>query len=176
MESSCRAGGAGTLWHPASCVTVAELLHGVERADSEKRRLKRSAFVEKIIQTLPVYSFDLNAARIYAKVWANLAKKGTTVSAHDLMIASTATALGPGSSPSGLPHRHHRRHDTLLPATPKPEPYAPTGERVHAAFFAVASRRWVHAQDGSRLRRGLPSGDTRSSPQGPQQHLPYTRL
>ena len=77
-----------------SVVTVAELLHGVDRADSEKRRLKRSAFVEKIIQTLPVYSFDLNAARIYAKVWANLAKKGTTVGAHDLMIASTAIALG----------------------------------------------------------------------------------
>jgi len=77
-----------------SVVSVAELLHGVDRADSEKRRLKRSAFVEKIIQTFPLYPFDLNAARIYAKVWANLAKKGTTIGAHDLMIASTAIALG----------------------------------------------------------------------------------
>ena len=31
---------------------------------------------------------------MYAKVWANLAKKGITVGAHDLMIASTALALG----------------------------------------------------------------------------------
>lgn len=77
-----------------SMVTVSELLHGVHRADSEKRRLKRSAFVEKIIQTFPLYPFDLNAARIYAKVWANLAKKGTTIGAHDLMIASTAISLG----------------------------------------------------------------------------------
>jgi len=77
-----------------SAVTVAELLHGVHRADTEKRRLTRSAFVEKIIQAFPVYPFDLNAARIYAKVWANLAKKGTTIGAHDLMIASTAIALG----------------------------------------------------------------------------------
>ena len=77
-----------------SVVTVAELLHGVHRADSEKRRLKRSAFVEKIIQTFTLYSFDLNAARIYAKVWANLAKKGSTIGAHDLMIAATAIALG----------------------------------------------------------------------------------
>ncbi len=77
-----------------SVVTVSELLHGVHRADSEKRRLKRSAFVEKIIQTFPLYPFDLSAARIYAKVWANLAKKGTAVGAHDLMIASTAIALG----------------------------------------------------------------------------------
>ncbi len=77
-----------------SVVTVAELLHGVHRADSEKRRLIRGAFVEKIIQTFPVYPFDLNAARIYAKLWSNLAKKGTTIGAHDLMIASTALALG----------------------------------------------------------------------------------
>ncbi len=77
-----------------SVVTVSELLHGVHRADTEKRRLKRSAFVEKIIQTFPLYSFDLGAARIYAKVWANLAKKGAVIGAHDLMIASTAIALG----------------------------------------------------------------------------------
>jgi len=77
-----------------SVVTVSELLHGVHRADSEKRRLMRGAFVEKIIQTFPLYPFDLSAARIYAKVWANLAKKGITIGAHDLMIATTALALG----------------------------------------------------------------------------------
>lgn len=77
-----------------SVVTVSELLHAVLRADSEKRRLTRGAFVEKIIQTFPLYPFDLSAARIYAKLWANLARKGVTISAHDLMIASTAIALG----------------------------------------------------------------------------------
>ena len=30
-----------------SVITVAELLHGVHRSDSTKRRLKRSAYVEK---------------------------------------------------------------------------------------------------------------------------------
>jgi tRNA(fMet)-specific endonuclease VapC len=77
-----------------SVITVSELLHGVHRADSEKRRLTRGAFVEKIIQTFPLYPFDLSAARIYAKLWANLAKKGVSIGAHDLMIASTAIALG----------------------------------------------------------------------------------
>jgi len=77
-----------------SVVTVSELLHGVHRADTEKRRLTRGAFVEKIIQTFPFYSFDLSAARIYAKLWANLAKKGLAIGAHDLMIASTAISLG----------------------------------------------------------------------------------
>lgn len=77
-----------------STVTVSELLHGVHRADSEKRRLKRSAFVEKVIQTFPLHPFDVGAARMYAGLWANLAKKGITIGAHDLMIASTALALG----------------------------------------------------------------------------------
>ena len=77
-----------------SVITVSELLHGVYRADSEKRRLTRGAFVEKIIQIFPIYPFDVNAARIYAKLWSNLAKKGMTIGAHDLMIASAAIALG----------------------------------------------------------------------------------
>ncbi len=69
-------------------------MHGVRRADSEKRRLTREAFVEKTIQAFPLYVFDLNAVRIYARLWSNLAKKGVAVGAHDLMIASTAIALG----------------------------------------------------------------------------------
>ncbi|MFZ3091103.1 MAG: type II toxin-antitoxin system VapC family toxin [Nitrospirota bacterium] len=77
-----------------STITVSELLHGVHRADSENRRLKREAYVEKIIETFPIYSFDLSAARIYARIWANLAKKGVSIGAHDLIIASTAISLG----------------------------------------------------------------------------------
>ncbi len=77
-----------------STITASELLHGVHRADSENRRLKREAYVEKIIETFPNYPFDLNAARIYARIWANLAKKGISVGAHDLIIASTAISLG----------------------------------------------------------------------------------
>jgi len=77
-----------------SVITASELLHGVHRADSDKRRLMRGAFVEKIIQTFPLYPFDVNAARVYANLWSTLAKKGVTIGAHDLMIASTAIALG----------------------------------------------------------------------------------
>ncbi len=77
-----------------SVITVSELLHGVHRADSQKRRLKREAFVEKILETFPIYPFDLNASRIYARLWASLARKGKQVGAHDLMIASTAISLG----------------------------------------------------------------------------------
>ena len=77
-----------------SVITVSELLHGVHRADSEKRRLKRESYVEKIIENFPIYPFDLSVARIYARVWANLAKKGINIGAHDLIIAATAISLG----------------------------------------------------------------------------------
>jgi len=77
-----------------SAITVSELLHGVHRADSEKRRIIRAAFVEKIIEVFPIFHFDLSAARIYAGIWASLAKRGKVVGAHDLIIAATCISLG----------------------------------------------------------------------------------
>lgn len=77
-----------------SVITAAELLHGVHRADSAKRRRTRSAYVEKLIELFPIYPFDLSAARIYAELWAQLLGEGKMIGAHDLMIGSTAIALG----------------------------------------------------------------------------------
>jgi len=77
-----------------SVITISELLHGVYRATSERARLKREAFVESVIAAFPVYPFDLTSSRIYARIWAGLLKKGIRVGAHDLIIASTAIALG----------------------------------------------------------------------------------
>jgi tRNA(fMet)-specific endonuclease VapC len=77
-----------------SAITVSDLLHGVHRADSEKRRIIRAAFVEKTIEVFSVFPFDLSAARIYAGIWASLAKRGKLVGAHDLIIAATCISLG----------------------------------------------------------------------------------
>ncbi len=77
-----------------SVITVAELLHGVHRADSKKRRLKRSAYVEKIIELFPIYNLDVSATRIYAALWADLSCNGIQIGAHDLIIGSTALSLG----------------------------------------------------------------------------------
>jgi tRNA(fMet)-specific endonuclease VapC len=76
-----------------SVVTAAELLHGVERADTEERKLRRQAFVEKVIESFPIFPFDLMIGRIYARIWAAVARKGWTVGAHDLIIAATAISL-----------------------------------------------------------------------------------
>jgi tRNA(fMet)-specific endonuclease VapC len=76
-----------------SVVTVAELLHGVERADTETRKVRRQAFVEKVIEMIPVFPFDTGVARIYARIWATLMQRGFTVRSHDLIIAATAISL-----------------------------------------------------------------------------------
>lgn len=73
-----------------SVITVAELLHGVERADTQARKIKRQAFVEKAIELFPVFPFDITIARIYARLWASLAAQGLVVGSHDLIIAATA--------------------------------------------------------------------------------------
>ncbi len=77
-----------------SVISIAELLHGVHRADSTQRRLKRSAFVEKVIELFPIYPFEVPVARIYAQLWADLIKKGLQIGAHDLIIGATALSLG----------------------------------------------------------------------------------
>ena len=76
-----------------SVITAAELLHCVERADTEERKLRRQAFVENVIESFPVFPFDLVIGRIYARIWAAVARKGWTVGAHDLIIAATAISL-----------------------------------------------------------------------------------
>lgn len=73
-----------------STVTVLELSVGVHRANDEKRRLKRAAFVEAIIANLQILPFDTESARIHAQVFALLAAQGQMIGAHDLMIATTA--------------------------------------------------------------------------------------
>ena len=77
-----------------SVISVAELLHGVHRADSTRRRLRRSAYVEKVIELFPIYAFETSVARIYAELWSDLSKRGVQIGAHDLIIGSTALSLG----------------------------------------------------------------------------------
>jgi len=75
-------------------MTASELLHGVHRANTEARKVKREAFVEALLSSLPVISFDLVAARAHARLWAKLASKGDNVGQHDLIIGATAISRG----------------------------------------------------------------------------------
>ena len=77
-----------------AAITASELLHGVHRARSESRRVRREAYVEALLSKLPIIAFDASAARIHARLWAKLAAKGVNIGTHDLLIAATAIARG----------------------------------------------------------------------------------
>jgi tRNA(fMet)-specific endonuclease VapC len=77
-----------------AAITASELLHGVHRAATAAQRQRRETFVERLLAVVPVIPFDLVTARIHASLWANLAAKGVSVGAHDLLIGATAIAAG----------------------------------------------------------------------------------
>ena len=77
-----------------SAMTASELLHGVHRAVDPQRRRQREQFVEPILARFPVVEFGLEAARVHARLWAELLARGGLGGAHDLRIGATAIALG----------------------------------------------------------------------------------
>jgi len=77
-----------------SAITASELLHGVHRASNPAQRRRREPFVEGLLARLPVISFDAVAARVHARLSAELAANGTAVGPHDLIIAVTALTKG----------------------------------------------------------------------------------
>jgi tRNA(fMet)-specific endonuclease VapC len=76
-----------------AAITAAELLIGVERADTPERRVRRSEFVENIFERILIVDFELTQARLYAARFAELAGRGLVIGDRDLQIAVTALSL-----------------------------------------------------------------------------------
>ena len=77
-------------------VTASELLAGVHLAKDMSIQLRRSAFVESILETIPILNFDEKVARTYAEIYAFFLKpkSKSRANVHDLQIAATAIAYG----------------------------------------------------------------------------------
>jgi predicted nucleic acid-binding protein len=76
-----------------AAVTAAELLVGVERADTADRRMRRESFVQSVLARVRIVPFDLPQARIYAVRFAELARQGQLIGDRDLQIAATALSI-----------------------------------------------------------------------------------
>jgi len=76
-----------------AAITVAELRTGVELA-TERHRDRRAAFVERVIQTLPVEAYDATTAAAHARLLAHVHRSGARPGAHDLIVAATAVVAG----------------------------------------------------------------------------------
>lgn len=70
-----------------SSITLAELLHGVEKSAMVPHNLRK---VEDFVSRLDVLSYDDSAAVHYGNIRADLEKKGTTIGVNDLHIAGHA--------------------------------------------------------------------------------------
>ena len=76
-----------------AAITASELLHGVHRLRGAVARTRAERFVEHLLDAIPVISFDLDIARIHARIDAELSAAGAAVGDADLMIAATAVWL-----------------------------------------------------------------------------------
>ena len=76
-----------------SAICVSELLHGPHRLTNAMARARAERSVESVLTGLSIVSFDLDIARVHARLGADLAAKGTAVGAHDLIVAATALSL-----------------------------------------------------------------------------------
>lgn len=77
-----------------AAITAAELLHGCHRAADAGVRARRFAFVDGLLELIPVLPFGVPEARRHADLWAVLSREGTMIGPYDLLIAATALAQG----------------------------------------------------------------------------------
>jgi len=77
-----------------SVLTVLELMHGVERAKTEKQAQRQLRFVDILSIQLRPIPVSEEIARIAGRVEGILAANGTIVAIEDLLIGATALSLG----------------------------------------------------------------------------------
>ena len=92
FEDFLRSLGTETIGMAA--ITASELLHGCHLATDPNVRARRSAFVDALLETIPVLPFGMAEARRHAQLWADLAREGTVIGPHDMLIGATALARG----------------------------------------------------------------------------------
>jgi len=99
-----------------SSISASELLLGVERADTLARRQQRLEYVNSILADIPVLPFDLDVARVHARVSAHLLATGQAIPQNDVMIAATALTHGYAMLTHNL--RHFERVPGLVVQRP----------------------------------------------------------
>ena len=77
-----------------SVVTLMELAHGIERADTVERAARREAFLNQIISVLDVHPISPAIALRAGRLSGKLMRTGIQVATPDLLIAVTALDLG----------------------------------------------------------------------------------
>jgi predicted nucleic acid-binding protein len=93
-----------------SAISVAELAHGIHRADTPDRRQLRRAFLDDLKATVPVFPISAETAELVGKINAETTAKGITIPFDDLLIGACALERGYAVA------THNKRHFEKIPA------------------------------------------------------------
>ena len=85
---------AGELPLMLSPMTIAEIGHGIYRANSSAVRDRRRAFLNELKATIPVHSITEVTGEIIARISGEQAAKGINLPLADIIIAACALELG----------------------------------------------------------------------------------
>jgi tRNA(fMet)-specific endonuclease VapC len=77
-----------------SVVTIAELVHGAYRVQTQEQQDRRLEFVERLSIDVPVYPVTLEIARLAGRIEGQQEAKGVQLAFEDLLIGVTALHLG----------------------------------------------------------------------------------
>ena len=75
-------------------VTVAEIGHGIYRANTPEIRHRRRTFLDDLKATVPIYPLTDSTAEIVARLGGEQAAKGINLPLGDLLIGARALELG----------------------------------------------------------------------------------
>ena len=75
-------------------IVVAEIGHGIYRAESGERRMQRRRFLDELKAAIPVHPFTASTAEIAARIGGEQAALGINLPLADLLIGSSALELG----------------------------------------------------------------------------------
>ena len=98
-----------------SVITVAEFTHGIYRAPSPARALKRRNFLDQITSQLMVHDLTVEIASLTGRIEGEQAAKGIAIAFQDLVIGATALHLDYSVLTSNTRHFSLIPNLTILP-------------------------------------------------------------
>ncbi len=98
-------------------IVYAELLVGVQLADTPSRATSRQAKIDALLTRVPIVQFGPEIAQRWADLFAVLSRQGRLIPANDLAVAATAFHLGYGVLVGPRDEAHFRRVQGLQVVT-----------------------------------------------------------
>jgi tRNA(fMet)-specific endonuclease VapC len=77
-----------------SPITVAELVHGIYRAKTPEAGERRRAYIQELVDLVPVHDITLQTAYLVGQIEGQEASKGNVLPFNDLLIATAAIEQG----------------------------------------------------------------------------------